>query len=223
MVGHKPLDGVRKTDFNSRRSVFPRALRASPERVGFRFSSAPRTLPRARNPLIHTRCEPESRSAEIVLRPNPAWPWRANLLLVGSLALVTVSYGIWFWLRGMTLILPFSMLELLLVAAVLYRIARLAQRQEVLTFREDELIVEFGTRAPERSYRFNRPWTRFEVEPPRYRGHPRRILVCSRGEVLEIGSFLNDDDQTLLVATLREVITRLDTPGGDATSADDPA
>lgn len=162
---------------------------------------------------------PETRSAEILLRPNPAWPWRNNLLLLGLLAFIGLCIGAYSVAHGLWAVPVWSALELGLLAWALYRISREAQRREVLRFRGQELVLEAGYETLRERHVFNRPWTRFEVRPPRHRGYRSRIEVCSRGRSHEIGAFLSPDDHERLVRTLRRVIAALDTIPAAATSA----
>jgi uncharacterized membrane protein len=169
--------------------------------------------------LVVCNCSPETRSAEIVLRPNPAWPWRNNMLLLGALLVVSLAIGTYSVLHGLWAVPLWSAVELGVLAWALYRISREAQRQEVLRFREEELVLECGYETPNERHVFNRPWTRFEVRPPRHRWYRPRIEVCSRGEAREIGAFLSPDDHDLLLASLRRVIAALDSAPAGATSA----
>lgn len=130
-------------------------------------------------------------------------------LLVGA---YSVAHGLW-------AVPVWSVLELSVLAWALYRISREAQRQEVLRFRDEELVLEAGYETPRERHVFNRPWTRFEVRPPRHRWYRPRIEVCSRGEAHEIGAFLSPDDHDQLLQSLRRVIAALDTPPDGATSA----
>ncbi|MGI9324452.1 MAG: DUF2244 domain-containing protein [Pseudomonadales bacterium] len=151
----------------------------------------------------------------IVLRPNQSWTWRANVYLIASLLIVSLSIGIFFILQDFWLILPFTLTEVTLVAACLYYCVRRTHRQEVITLTQEAVILERGIRQPDEQQRFHRYFTRFFVKPPRYRGHRQTISLRCRDEETEIGSFLSEEEKQQLIQTLREVIATLDQRGSD--------
>jgi uncharacterized membrane protein len=146
----------------------------------------------------------------IVLRPNRSWTWRANTYLLGTLTLVSAAIALGFALRGMWMVLPFSTLEMSALLACLYYCVRRTHRQEVLTFSASELVVEQGHRRPERTVRFERFWTRVLVEPARHPWDGAKVALRSRGDELEIGSFLSAPDKKDLVREIRRMIRQLD-------------
>jgi len=146
----------------------------------------------------------------IVLRPNRSWTWRANTYLLITLSTISALIASSFAARGLWMVLPFSALEMAVLFGCLYYCVRRTHRQEVLTFSPAELLIEVGHRAPERTLRYDRFWTRFQVEPPRHPWYAERVAVRSRGATFEIGSFLNATDKRDLVSHIRTIIRRLD-------------
>ncbi|MEE4360888.1 MAG: DUF2244 domain-containing protein [Pseudomonadales bacterium] len=160
--------------------------------------------------MVSANFDPATRTGRIVLRPNRSWSWRANLLFVAGLACVSLTIGIGFLLNGYWLILPFGVLETGLLAACLYYCVRRTHRQEVLTFSEDELLIERGRRGPEQRHVFKRLFARIFVRAPRHRWYATQIAVRSHGREVEIGSFLTDDDKRTLIGHLRTMVDALE-------------
>lgn len=160
--------------------------------------------------MVIAEYDPESRRGRIILTPNRSWSWHANLVFLGILATVCLLIGTAFLLQGMWLILPFSLLEVVLVGIALYYCARRTHRQEVLTFSEDELWIERGHRRPEKRHVFKRLFARFFVRRPRHPWYPTRIAVRSKGQEVEVGDFLSPDDKDRLIEELRRIIDALD-------------
>lgn len=149
----------------------------------------------------------------ILLRPNRSWSWRANLILVGSLLLVSGTLSVALATQGLWLVLPFTVLELAILLACLYYCVRRTHLQEVLTFSPEYLEFERGVRRPQLRCRFQRFFARFRVEPPPHPWYRKRVaLRCGKTE-LQVGSFLPGDEVDELVAALRTMIQRLDGPG----------
>jgi uncharacterized membrane protein len=150
------------------------------------------------------------RRGRILLRPNRSWTWRGNLLLAGTLLLVSGSTAMVFASRGLWLVLPFTALELAVLVACLYYCVRRTYQQEVLTFSADYLEFERGVRRPQLKCRFQRFFARFQVEPAAHPWYRKRVaLRCGRTE-LQVGSFLPGDEVDELVSALRSMIRRLD-------------
>lgn len=149
-------------------------------------------------------------AGRIVLRPNRSWSWRANAWLVATLLAVSGTIGFGFAWRGMWPILPFTMLEVVVVLACLYYCVRRTHLQEVLTFSPDYLLFERGIGRPQVRHRFQRYFTRFFVRPSEHPWYRKRIALRCRDQELEIGSFLTSDEQDDLVAALRDIIHRLE-------------
>lgn len=160
--------------------------------------------------MVSADFDRETRTGRIVLTPNRSWSWRSNLLFIAVLGSVCLIIGTAFFLQGLWLILPFSILEVGLVALALYCCARHTHRQEVLTFSEHELRIERGRSRPEKCHVFQRLFARIFVRHPRHPWYPTRIAVRSHGREVEVGDFLSPDDKNRLIAELRHMIASLE-------------
>ena len=111
--------------------------------------------------MISSSFDPSAGQFMIVLRPNRSWTWRANLYLIASLFVVSLSTGLFFVLQDFWLILPFTLAEVGLVAVCLYYCVRRTHEQEVLTLSSDTVVLERGRSRAEEQHRFHRYFTRF--------------------------------------------------------------
>ncbi|HSG90687.1 MAG TPA: DUF2244 domain-containing protein [Pseudomonadales bacterium] len=159
--------------------------------------------------MVSATFDTDRRTGRIVLQPNRSWTWRANLLFLTTLAVVSLAIGISFLVRGFWMILPFNLLELTVVGLCLYHCVRRTHRQEVLTFSDDELLIECGMRAPEQRHVFKRLFARFFVRRPRHPWYGTQIAVRSHGREVEIGDFLSPEDKKLLIRELRRMVNSL--------------
>lgn len=167
-------------------------------------------------------CEYDSRRAlgRIVLRPNRSWPWRANLRLLATLLALTLGVAILLGLQGLWLVLPFAVLEMLVLGTCLYRCVRHTYSQEVLTLSPESVVLECGVNRPSMRMEFQRYFTRFFVLPPRHPWYGKQIALRCRGTDREIGSFLPAAEKETLVTELRTMIRRLEDHSiGSAASA----
>lgn len=159
--------------------------------------------------MVCATYDADSRTGRIVLQPNRSWTWRANVLFLAGFAGVSLAIGLSFLVRGYWMILPFNLLELAVVSACLYHCVRRTHLQEVLTFSEDELLIERGIRGPQTRHLFKRLFARFFVRRPRHPWYGTRVAVRSHGREVEIGNFLSPDDKSELIEALRSMVSSL--------------
>jgi uncharacterized membrane protein len=159
--------------------------------------------------MISAQYDAAARKGRIVLRPNRSWSWRSNTFFVMTLLGVSITIAAAFALRGYWLVLPFSVLEMAALLGCLYFCVRRANRQEVLTFSDDDLLLERGHTHPEQVHRYPRFFTRIHVEPGHHAWYEPRIAIIARNERQEIGSFLCSDEKRTLINHLRDMIAEL--------------
>ena len=159
--------------------------------------------------MVSVTFDHDSRTGRIVLRPNRSWTWRANLVFLAVISVVSLTIGITFLLNGFWMVLPFGVLEMSILGACLWYCVRRTHRQEVLTFTDDELLIEAGIGRPEKRHVFKRLFARFFVRRPRHPWYGTRIAVRSHGREVGIGDFLPPDDKKRLVRELRRMVDSL--------------
>lgn len=141
-----------------------------------------------------------------VIAPNQSMSWKGLLLAFGAIAGVTLAVGGFFWLRGFTLVLPFSGLEALALGAALYVTAWRGGTREVITITDDSVSVETGRSKPEQRHDFQRYWTKVILRRPWVAWYPSKLLLCSHGREIEVGRFLNEEERKGLAQVLRSAI-----------------
>ncbi len=156
--------------------------------------------------MVEADIDDSSHTGRIVLRPNASWSWRANLRFLYLLMAVSLTIGVGFLLMGAWVVLPYSLLEMSVLAACIYYCVRQCNRQEVITISEHRVQVERGVRMPSDRRDYHRIWAQFLVRPPRHPWDPEVVAIRSHGQELEIGQFLNRRDKLKLIAQLRRVV-----------------
>ncbi len=142
----------------------------------------------------------------IDLRPNRALNWRQVQVCMLCVGLPALTIGLGFTLVGGWMVLPFSGLELVAFCFALWFVSLMCERREVIRFDHDDVIVERGIYRPSYIQRFQRAWSRFEIEDSDSEWHMPRIWLCQSGRREELGTFLNWEDRQRLVAELRRVV-----------------
>jgi uncharacterized membrane protein len=156
--------------------------------------------------MIEADIDDRSHTGRIILKPNASWTWRANLWLLYTLMALSFSIGTAFLLVGAWVILPYSAVEMSVLALCIYYCVRQCNRQEVITVSEHEVQIERGIRRPVERWQYHRTWARFLVKAPAHPWRPTVVTIRSHGKELEIGSFLNDPDKTALISQLKRVV-----------------
>ena len=156
--------------------------------------------------MIESRTNEETQSTILVLRPNNSLTWKLNLVLLLVVAGVSLSIALSFLIAGAWVILPFSLVELILLALCIHYVAKQCARQEVITISEYEVIVEMGIRKPTKKACFRRIWSKFFVRPGKRAQDPEKVVIRSHGDELELGEFLNKEDKADLIKILRRTV-----------------
>ena len=158
-------------------------------------------------------------TAQIVLRPNRSWTWQANVYLVFSLMLISLTIGSVLTYQGYWLVLPFTVLEMCILLGCLYYCVRRTHITEVLTFSQHELVFERGVNKPTQRFALERYFARFFVKPARHPWYDKTLALRCRGLELEVGNFLILEEKDDLIRHLRQVIHRLEVSAAQHTSA----
>ena len=156
--------------------------------------------------MVETNFNQTDCSATIVLKPNNSASWRFNMMVASSLALITFLISAYLAYQGLWLVFPFSALEIALLVVCLYIRLKANIATEIITFDTDSVRIERGYRHAEKSWKYHRLWAKILVQPPLFRGYPKRVYLRSHGQQLELGSFLNKKDKERLIKDLKNVV-----------------
>lgn len=150
--------------------------------------------------------------AEWVLKPNCSL--KPSQLLAFYLSLCGLSLGIaaFFWLRGATMVLPFAVLELLLVGVALLVYARHASDFERVTWEPGRWVVE--RRVGSRSHRdeFQTDWVQIDL-PPSGRS---LVALAARGRQVQVGRHVRPELRRQLAEEFRAALRWGTRQGGTA-------
>lgn len=149
---------------------------------------------------------PRRTEGTILLQPNNSMSWRINLLLFGAMTILSMTIAIGFLIAGASIILPFSLLELLALFIATYYCLWQRQRKELITFDEHQVIVQKGFYRPQAIHRYHRLWCQLIIRRPTHPWKTPAVLLRSHGKELELGSFLNQQDKAILIERLEQLL-----------------
>lgn len=144
------------------------------------------------------------RSVQWVLKRNCSVTPRQLAWFFGSLCLLSLAIGGFFWQQGATLVLPFAWAEVLAVGAALYVYSRHSTDSENIRLQPGRLTVEFVSGRRVERVEFVPAWVRVEPE------HGDRSLIELSGQGLRIcvGRFVRPELRRQLAEELRWALRR---------------
>jgi len=134
------------------------------------------------------------------------------MLVYLGIATITFTIGLSFYFNGLTLILPFSGIEVLALGAALYICAWRGGVQEVIWIDNDKVVIESGRLEPESRVVFPRAWVKVVLERSWNCWYPSRLLLRSHGRQVEIGKFLNEQERQGFALELCNALKNNQTP-----------
>ncbi|MEM7195178.1 MAG: DUF2244 domain-containing protein [Pseudomonadota bacterium] len=135
---------------------------------------------------------------------NPSWRWFLAVLAIVSLLIA----GRFAWL-GYWMILPFTLLELGVLAFVMWLIFARNNYVEKIMVGASELRIEHLQQNRDRSWSFPVYWTQVQLERPSHRWYPHRLLIGCKGEWVEVGSCLTDGERSALADAVRDQVSTM--------------
>ncbi|MDP3823634.1 MAG: DUF2244 domain-containing protein [Burkholderiales bacterium] len=143
-------------------------------------------------------------SVQWVLKRNCSITPRQMLWFFGSLSLVSLAIGGFFWQQGATLVLPFAWIELIAVAAALFVYTRHATDSEHIELQPGRLIVEHACGRRVERVEFVPSWVRVEPES----GDRSLVELSGQGLRICVGRFVRPELRRQLAEELRWALRR---------------
>jgi len=140
----------------------------------------------------------------IVARPNLSATWNANVYAIIAIAVPSLGAAVGFALFGAWPILPFVGLELAALATAFYYVQRKLQYRHVITLSGNQLDVQKGFRAAEKTWHLERGRAGVTVIPQNHPWEGPALAIHDDRERVVLGEFLNRDDSLKLLTLLRE-------------------
>lgn len=122
--------------------------------------------------------------------------------LYGSLCVLSLVIGLWFWQMGARMVIGFAGLELLAVGAAFMAYARHAADGERIQLHGGRLVVELEQAGRTQRAEFNRDWVR--VEPKA--GDGSLIRLSGQGRSVEVGRYLRPELRAALASEIRAAV-----------------
>ena len=119
-----------------------------------------------------------------------------------SLCVVSLGIAVFFWWQGATLVMPFALLELMVVGTAFSAYARHATDGERIVLQGEQLLVELENAGRLERAEFNRQWVR--VEPKG--GDGSLIEVSGQGRSVRVGRHVRPELRPALARDIRRAL-----------------
>jgi uncharacterized membrane protein len=156
--------------------------------------------------MVDIRQTEQQTGWQFVLRPNRSLSWEGVVRFFLALFGVSMTIAVGLAFMGYWLVLPFSGLEMIALAAALYLVARRSHLAEVIEVAGDDVQIERGCGQPTERCKMSRYWSRVRLEKVDSGGQPTRLLICSHGHAEEVGRFLSESERQDLAVRLSSVL-----------------
>lgn len=158
--------------------------------------------------MISASEEPaQDRTFEI--RPNCSLSRRGSLLFFIVVTVVSALLCIRFWLLGAWLVMPFFVLEVVVLGIALYLLARGSEYREIINISSGQILITAKNGNQQLwQEKLNLFWVEVVLEADEKEWYPSRLYLRSHGKFLQIGKCLTDDDRSGLAQQLRKVLAQ---------------
>lgn len=116
-----------------------------------------------------------------------------------SLGAISLCIGLFFWVMGATLVLPFAALEMLVLGVCFLSFARRSLDRERICIEGGQVTVECELGGVLHRVAFQRDWLRVELP----RGAQQLIELRGQGQVIEVGRFVRPEWRLALAAEIK--------------------
>jgi uncharacterized membrane protein len=141
----------------------------------------------------------------VVARCNDSLGTRGRRIAFGLVAGVSLALGLGFVVAGAWLVLPYSLIEITVLAAAFICLERRAHEWERLIVEGERVIVERARGGKVHRREWNRRWLQVQTTAGRD-GEPARMVLASEGQACEFGAALAQDRRGEVARQLRRLL-----------------
>lgn len=173
--------------------------------AGFRYSSRHIVKPpRTGNREMHAASEGDS--VTFVVRPNRSLPVTGMVVLFVALSALPLTIGIGFAAIGVWMVLPFAVLEVVVLGVLIRWLYRHIDDCELIVIEPERVRVTRRAGTKESRHDYHRYWARVRLDRGRTSRDPSRLRIGSHGRYIDIGASINEEDRRSLAAELRQAL-----------------
>mgnify|MGYP001500882587 FL=1 len=155
--------------------------------------------------------ELEAAKFEILLKPNSSLTGSMRVFFLGSIFFICSIIGVGFFLAGGVMILPFAGLEIILVYLAFRLSFNWSSQKQIIILSKDHVEVRVDGLKEFFTWKEFRSFATFNVIKNSNENHV--LSFRSKGKEVMVGSFLNEDDKSILRDEIAKIIQKLNALG----------
>ncbi|MCP3689153.1 MAG: DUF2244 domain-containing protein [Gammaproteobacteria bacterium] len=145
--------------------------------------------------------------AEFLIRPNRSMTAKGMIIFVGLVGLAIFLMALRFVLLGAWVVLPFAVLEIILLAAGFWMYERASRYRETVRVSRSNFYINKESVQGLKTSQFNPDWVQVVLQPDPGNWYPSRLLIRSHDKQVEIGACLTDQEREALTKALIKSIS----------------
>jgi uncharacterized membrane protein len=154
--------------------------------------------------MIEKNINEKDNSGKIVIRPNPAMPWKTLKKVYFYFGIYILLIAIFLTYINLYLAIPFYGVEFILFGYALYISAYKSTFYEEIIFKEKDIIIRYINRKNIKEFYLVRAWTNFQYQEPT-RTQPSELYFMHKGLKTLIGQRVNDQEREILKNLLKNI------------------
>jgi uncharacterized membrane protein len=154
--------------------------------------------------MIEKNINEKHNSGKIVIRPNPAMPWKTLKKVYFYFGLYILLIAIFLTYINFYLAIPFYGVEFVLFGYALYISAYKSTFYEEIILKEKEIIIRFVNRKNIKEFYLVKEWTNFQYQGPT-RTQPSELYFMHKGLKTLIAQRVNDQEREILKNLLKNI------------------
>lgn len=137
------------------------------------------------------------------VRPNCSLTREGRVLFFAAVSLLTLLVAVRFLLLGVWLVLPFALLEMVVLGVSLYLFERASHYSEIIQIAPDDIqIVARNGVKTLHEHHFPPYWVQVALQLDPRKWYPSKLFLRAHGQSVEIGACLTDADRKSLAETI---------------------
>ncbi|MEK9771560.1 MAG: DUF2244 domain-containing protein [Nitrosomonadales bacterium] len=153
--------------------------------------------------MIEKNINKKNNSGKIVIRPNPAMPWKTIKKVYFYFGIYILLIAIFLTYINLYLAVPFYGVEFVLFGYALYISAYKSTFFEEIIFKDRNIIIRYVNRKNIKEYSLVREWTNFQYKQPT-RTQPSELYFMYKGIKILIGQRVTDQEREILKNLLKK-------------------
>jgi len=157
--------------------------------------------------MVADRYSEDNRTRQFLIQPNCSAGWKATSWFFAFILGVTLIVNGYFVSLGAWLVMPFAVLEMLVLGVALYGFLKQANGRELITISDGELRIE-RLRWPghKQTWDFQAYWVKVILRGNPATWHPSRLLLRSHGQEVLVGECLTETERRRLAKDLSDCV-----------------